>query len=111
MMPGRILWVFAGARTGRATLIGAVTPSAQYSRPASGYSGQGTRPPARVDVPAAGIDALRRQLELEPAGEVDGDQGRDVGDAVGGATDPGAFGQALVEEPEEVLHARPAALG
>src|SRR3954452_13795522 len=85
---------------------------ALYGRPdLSGYSGQGTGPPARVGVPGTGMDALRRQPQLEPAGEVDGDQGRDVGDAVSGAANPGTLGQALVEEPEEALHARPAALG
>src|SRR4051812_7944707 len=55
------------------------------------------------------MGALQRQLELEPAGEVDGDQGRDVGDAVGGAANPGALGQAPVEELEEALHAQPGA--
>jgi len=60
-----------------------------------------TRSLTHVGMPGTGMHALWRQRELQPAGEVDGDQGGDVGDAVREATDIGALGQAPLEVLEE----------
>src|SRR5215213_1907685 len=70
-----------------------------------------TRALAHVGMPGTGVHAIRRQGELQPAGNVDRDQGGDVGNAVRGATDIGIRRQALLELLEEARDTRSPALG
>src|SRR5215217_1808755 len=94
-----------------------IVPSPQWASPIHdapgrivGRSRPCTQASAHVGMPGTGVHAIRRQGELQPAGNVDRDQGGDVGDAVGGATDIGIRRQALLELLEEARDTRSPAL-
>src|SRR5512132_4571436 len=74
--------------------------------PGAATSRRRARPGAHGIEPAVNVGQAVGRGELDPAGELDGDEGGDVGDAVIRSGDELAVGQALVQYFEEVADAR-----